>query len=33
MMIEIIDDHFNLDQTLYLDKLEAIAKELNINPA
>jgi probable rRNA maturation factor len=31
-MIEIIDDHFNLDRQFYLDKLEAIAKELNINP-
>jgi probable rRNA maturation factor len=31
-MITIIDDHFKVDQQFYLDKLEAIAKELNINP-
>ena len=31
-MIKIIDDHFNLEQKFYLDKLETIAKELNINP-
>ena len=31
-MIEIIDEHFNVDQQFYLDKLETIAKELNINP-
>jgi probable rRNA maturation factor len=31
-MITIIHDHFNLDQHFYLDKLEAVAKELNINP-
>ena len=31
-MIEIIDEHFNVDQQFYLDKLENIAKELNINP-
>ena len=31
-MIEIIDEHFNIDQQFYLDKLETIAKELNINP-
>jgi probable rRNA maturation factor len=31
-MIKIIDDHFNLERQFYLDKLEAIAKELNINP-
>jgi len=31
-MIEIIDDHFNIDQQFYLDKLESIARELNINP-
>ena len=32
MMIEIIDDHFNVDRQFYLDKLETIARELNINP-
>jgi probable rRNA maturation factor len=31
-MIELIDDYFKIDQQFYLDKLEAIAKELNINP-
>lgn len=31
-MITIIDDHFKIDRQFYLDKLEAIAKELNINP-
>ena len=31
-MIEIIDEHFNIDQQFYLDKLETIANELNINP-
>lgn len=31
-MIELIDDDFKIDQQFYLDKLEAIAKELNINP-
>ena len=32
MMIEIIHDQFNPDQQFYLDKLQSIAKELNINP-
>jgi len=31
-MIELIDDYFKIDQQFYLDKLETIAKELNINP-
>jgi len=31
-MIEIIDDQFNVDRQFYLDKLESITRELNINP-
>lgn len=31
-MIELIHDDFKIDRQFYLDKLEAIAKELNINP-
>jgi probable rRNA maturation factor len=31
-MIELIHDDFKIDRQFYLDKLEAITKELNINP-
>jgi len=31
-MIELIHDDFKIDRQFYLDKLEAIVKELNINP-
>ena len=31
-MIKIIDDDFNIERQFYLDKLEAIAGKLNINP-